>query len=131
MLAYNVDSDNIPCAMYETPPVYSWGSSLILKRGAWITLPIAVKMVFLRNSTDIEDPATELQEIGSLLNLLYLFKHRFSGGQFICNLLDTVISRMVVAGSKDNLLEICGLLQDAAGIIDTGLAHGIIPSAKL
>ncbi len=100
-------------------------------RGAWIVFPITLKMVFIQNSVDIEHPAAELREIRSLFSLLYILKNRFSGGLYICNIIDTVISSIVLDGSKSARHEVIGLLQDAAGIIARSLAYGVVPTAKL
>ncbi|CZR52468.1 uncharacterized protein PAC_02345 [Phialocephala subalpina] len=99
--------------------------------GVWITVPIAVKMIFIQNSADISDPAAEPREVRSLFNVLCIMKDRFSGGQFVSNMLDAVLSHIFLAGGKNSRHEVTGLLQDCAAIIAKGLAHGIVPNAKL
>jgi hypothetical protein len=87
-------------------------------------------MVFL-GRPDIEDPAAELRETRSLMNVLYIMKCRFSGGQFVFNVLDVVISHMFLAGNTHEDHADSNVLQDAAAIIGMGLAQGVVPSAKL
>jgi len=99
--------------------------------GAWIALPIAVKMIFIQNSTDIDDPAAELREARSLFNVLYIMKDRFSGGKFFSSILDAVLSHIFLAGNKKSRHEITGLLQDTASIIAKGLAQGIVSNTKV
>lgn len=67
----------------------------------------------------------------SLIDLLCLLKDRFSGGRFISNVLDAVISQTFLARGTEDKLEISRLLQDAGGMVDRSLAYGVIPSAKL
>ncbi|RFU35027.1 hypothetical protein B7463_g1274, partial [Scytalidium lignicola] len=113
-LAYSEDSNDIPLAI-----------------GAWVALPIAVKVVFLSNGTNLENPSAEIQEMRTLMNLLRLIKSRFSGGRFLANVLGVVISQVFLVGNKNDRHEFNDVLQDAASMIDKGLAHGIMPSAKL
>lgn len=87
--------------------------------------------MFIRNSANLRDPVSDLSEMRSLMNVLYILKNRFSGGQFVSSVLDAVISHIFLAGSKDSQQEVSNLLQDAAGIIERGLASGIVPTAKL
>lgn len=67
----------------------------------------------------------------SLIDLLCLLKDRFSGGKFISNVLDAVISQAFLTRSTDDRQEISRLLQEAAGIVDRSLAYGVILNAKL
>lgn len=88
-------------------------------------------MIFLRNSKHLEDPAAELREMCSLMDLLCLLKDRFSGGQFISNILDAVMSQAFLVRGTGDRQQISRLLQDAESIIGRDLAHGVVPNAKL
>jgi hypothetical protein len=95
-------------------------------RGAWTIFPIAVKLVFLRDSGRFEDTKSSLEEMRSLMSVLYLFKQRFSAGKFISTILDTIIVRIHAKRVGYNQHESLALLQDATRIIEKGLAHGIL-----
>jgi len=114
ILAYKSDSNDLPLAI-----------------GAWIALPIAVKLVFIGNSANLEDLGRDLREMRSLMNVLYLMKNRFTGGQYVSNVLDAVISHISLSGSANSQQEVPRLLRDAAGIIGESLAIGVVPTAKL
>jgi len=85
-----------------------------------------VKLVFLCN--DARGPTTpnqDLQEMRNLMTMLYIIKNRYSGGEFVSTVLDTVISHLQNNKAKRGP-EALSLLQDAAEIIDKGLAHRIV-----
>jgi hypothetical protein len=88
-------------------------------------LPIAVKLVFLWNAPENSNAAQDLQEMRNLMTVLYILKKRYSGGEFISNVLDTVISHLQ-ANQQKRGPEAIALLKDAAEIIDRGLAHRIV-----
>lgn len=64
----------------------------------------------------------------SLLNVLHILRARFISGQFISNVLDVVNSHIFRTAGKGDCEDGIGLLQDAEGIIERGLAYGIVPT---
>lgn len=65
------------------------------------------------------------------MNVLFVMKNRFSGGKFVSDVLDAVISHIILAGAKNNWQDITNLLQDSAGIVEQGLASGVILTPPL
>ncbi|KFY09083.1 hypothetical protein V492_05642 [Pseudogymnoascus sp. VKM F-4246] len=103
-------------------------SSIPLALGAYITFPIVLKLTLLGDTRRPSDSAIDLQEMRSLMRVLYILKSRFSGGQFISNVIDAVIKR-VVHGDDENDGEpgrLLSLLHDAAGYIQEDVDRGLV-----
>lgn len=88
--------------------------------------PIAVKLILL-SSADLADPTQDLQEMRGLMKLLYILKHRFSGGKFVSSVIDAVILKYTKNRACDDQRDTVSLLQDAASTIESSLARGVIP----
>jgi len=113
-LAFKLDSNNIPPSI-----------------GVWICFPIAVRLVFLGNVSTLADPAGELREVLSLMNVLWILKHRFSGGGFLCQVVDKVISCSFMAGAREKREDAVEVLMHAIGIIEVGLKVGVVAASTL
>ena len=79
-------------------------------------------------------PSTDLHEMRTLMTLLYIIKSRYSGGEFVSTLLDTVMNRhneqrknRERRGEDRGDL---GLLQEAAEVIDRALASRVLVGGR-
>jgi hypothetical protein len=94
--------------------------------GAWVTFPIVLKLILLGNTRNPGVSATELQEMRSLMKVLYILKSRFSDGQFVSNAIDAVIKRVIHGDSQTEYRMPLPLLHDAAGYIQEDVDPGIV-----
>lgn len=76
-------------------------------------------------SAPAQDPATDLHEMRTLMTLLYIIKNRYSGGEYVSTLLDTVMTKLQEERGKRSE-EALSLLQDAAEVIDRALANRVL-----
>ncbi|KFY93207.1 hypothetical protein V500_03820 [Pseudogymnoascus sp. VKM F-4518 (FW-2643)] len=104
-------------------------NSIPLALGAYITFPIVLKLTLLGDTRKPSDSAIDLQEMRSLMRVLYILKSRFSGGQFVSNVIDAVIKRVVHGDDDNEPGRLLSLLHDAAGYIqeDVDRYHYSIP----
>lgn len=61
----------------------------------------------------------------TLMTLLYIIKNRYSGGEYVSTLLDTVMTKLQEERGKRSE-EALSLLQDAAEVIDRALANRVL-----
>lgn len=62
----------------------------------------------------------------SLMKVLYILKSRFSGGQFVSNVIDAVIKRVIHADTQKDHGMPLSLLHDAAKYIQEDVDRGIV-----
>ncbi|KFY24481.1 hypothetical protein V493_05210 [Pseudogymnoascus sp. VKM F-4281 (FW-2241)] len=101
-------------------------NSIPLALGAYITFPIVLKLTLLGDTRKPSDSAIDLQEMRSLMRILYILKSRFSGGQFVSNVIDAVIKRVVHGDDDNEPGRILSLLHDAAGYIQEDVDREIV-----
>jgi hypothetical protein len=85
-----------------------------------------LKLTLLGNTRKPGDSATELQEMRSLMKVLYILKSRFSGGQFVSNVIDAVIKRVIHGNPDSDRRMPLSLLHDAARYIQEDVDRGIV-----
>jgi hypothetical protein len=120
------DSSSIPLALYASPPKSQHRSDADSNSGAWITFPIVLKLTLLGNIRTPGDSAAELQDMRSLMRILYVLKSRFSGGQFVSNLIDAVMKRVIHGGVQVDQRMHLALLHDAAKYIQEDVDREIV-----
>ncbi|OBT92900.1 hypothetical protein VE01_08940 [Pseudogymnoascus verrucosus] len=101
-------------------------NSIPLALGAYITFPIVLKLTLLGDTRKPSDSAIDLQEMRSLMRVLYILKSRFSGGQFVSNVIDAVIKRVVHGGDDNEPGRLLSLLHDAAGYIQEDVDRELV-----
>jgi hypothetical protein len=62
----------------------------------------------------------------SLMRILYVLKSRFSGGQFVSNMIDAVIKRVIHGAPQVDERMPLSLLHDAAKYIQEDVDRGIV-----
>lgn len=97
-----------------------------INSGAYITFPIVLKLTLLGDTRKPSDSAIDLQEMRSLMRILYILKSRFSGGQFVSNVIDAVIKRVVHGDDDNEPGRLLSLLHDAAGYIQEDVDRELV-----